>query len=259
MQKMKRKILYIFSVLLIITAIGLFLYPDISKHIVNEHNKNISERFDEISEDYRNGEVKQAEDDGITDVEGYLLDENDNVISDCPVEFARDIDGLKKDSISYNKLLREHQDMDCDFSRAALDMNAYGIYDGIYGYISAPVIGMNVPIYLGADQINMINGAAHLYNTSLPLGGEDTNAVFAGHTGYFGRTIFDNLPDLKVGDQVSVTTFFDTLDYRVVSGKEISATATNDIYIVKGKDLITLITCASRGKTRFEVICERVE
>ena len=47
------------------------------------------------------------------------------------------------------------------------------------------------------------------------------------------------------------------MDYRVISKKEITDTYTNDIYIEKGKDLLTLITCASRGKARYEVVCER--
>ena len=64
-------------------------------------------------------------------------------------------------------------------------------------------------------------GSAHLYHTSLPLGGESTNTVIAGHTGYFGRTAFDYLPQLSEGDIVSVTTYFDTLNYRVAAKKEI--------------------------------------
>ena len=143
----------------------------------------------------------------------------------------------------------------CLHSRSPL--LAYTIFDGIYGYISAPSIGLNIQIYLGAGDYNMAWGSAHLYHTSLPLGGESTNTVIAGHTGYFGRTVFDYLPQLSEGDIVSVTTYFDTLDYRVVTKKEITATETNDLDISKGKDLLTLITCARMGKSRYEVICER--
>ena len=147
--------------------------------------------------------------------------------------------------------------MDVDFSDAALDLTDYGIYDGVYGYINASTIGLNVPIYLGASDGNMAWGGSHLMNTSLPLGGESTNTVIAGHTGYFGMVIFDYIPQLDIGDTVSVTTYFDTLDYRVISKKEITETETNDLYIENGKDLLTLITCARMGKARYEVVCER--
>lgn len=254
---MKNKFLRITAILLIVGGITLFLYPNICKLIMKEKNDEITNRFDDISEDQQEGDYEQAVENGLVNDEGYMIDDSGEVISDYPVVFSQDINRLHTDSISYNKMLREHQDMDCDFSQAALNLSNYGIYDGVYGYISAPTIGMNVPIYLGASDGNMAYGAAHLMNTSLPLGGENTNAVFAGHTGYFGRTVFDYLPNMNIGDTVSVTTFFDTLDYRVISSKEIGATYTNDIYLVKGKDLLTLITCADRGKTRYEVICER--
>ena len=254
---MRNKLLQILAVILIIGSLVSFLYPNISKLIVRHYNDNITNRFASISEDLQDGDRDKAVEDGIINDDGYLIDNTGEVISDYPVVFSQDINRLHADSISYNEMLREHQDMDCDFSQAVLDLSDYGIYDGVYGYISAPAIGMNVPIYLGASDSNMAYGAAHLMNTSLPLGSENTNAVFAGHTGYFGRTVFDYLPYMNFGDTVSVTTFFDTLDYRVISSKEIGATYTNDIYLVKGKDLLTLITCADRGQTRYEVICER--
>ena len=56
---------------------------------------------------------------------------------------------------------------------------------------------MRLPIYLGANSSNMSYGAAHMSATSLPIGGKNTNAVLAGHTGYIGRIFFDNLRNLK--------------------------------------------------------------
>ena len=255
---MKSKILRISAILLIISAIALFLYPNISKLIMKEKNIEIIDRFDRISEEQQENGYDQDVEDSFVDTEGYLVDENGELLSDYPAAPNYDLDSLYADSIRYNELLREHQDLNCDLSQAVLDLSDYYIYDGVYGYITAPTIGMYLPIYLGADDSNMASGAAHLNNTSLPLGGTDTNAVFAGHTGYFGRTVFDYLPSLDIGDAVSVTTFFDTFEYRVVSAKEIEDTDIEDIYIRKGKDLITLITCADMGESRFEVVCERL-
>ena len=255
---MKSKTLRISAILLIISAIALFLYPNISKLIMKEKNIEIIKRFDRISEEQQESSYDQDAETGFVDTEGYLIDENGELLYEFPATPNFDLDSLYSDSIRYNELLREHQDLNCDFSQAALDLSDYYIYDGVYGYISAPTIGMYLPIYLGADDSNMASGAAHLNNTSLPLGDTDTNAVFAGHTGYFGRTVFDYLPRLDIGDIISVTTFFETLDYKVVSAKEIEDTGIEDIYIRNGKDLITLITCADMGESRFEVVCERL-
>ena len=207
----------------------------------------------------QDGSHEDAVENGEVNDDGYLIDDDGQIISDHPVVYQMDIDRLYADSVAYNECLQEHQDMDhIDFADEALNLADYGIYDGIYGYITASSIGLNAPIYLGASESNMAWGAAHLMNTSLPTGGEGNNIALAGHTGYFGRVVFDNISYLDEGDTVSITTYFGTLTYQVISKKEILSTETNDIYVVKGKDLLTLLTCARMGKTRYQVTCERV-
>ena len=254
---MRSKLLMIVALLLVTVSLALFAYPNISKEVVQKNNDEIIEHFDEITDDVKDGDREKAIEDGVINEDGYLIDDSGQIVSDYPVVFQKDIDKLYEDSVAYNEVLKEHQDMDVDFSDAALDLTDYGIYDGIYGYINAPAIGLNIPIYLGASESNMAWGGTHMLNTSLPIGGESTNTAIAGHTGFFGRVVFDYIPQLDVGDTVSVTTYFDTLDYRVISKKEITATETNDLYIEKGKDLLTLITCARMGRARYEVVCER--
>ena len=255
---MRYKVLAVVALILVTVSLSLFAYPNVSKQVIQKKNDEIIEQFDEITDDVQDGDREEAIEDGVINEDGYMIDDSGEILSDYPVVFQKDLDRLYEDSVAYNEALKERQDLDVDFSNAALDLTNYGIYDGVYGYINAPAIGLNVPVYLGASEGNMAWGGSHLMNTSLPLGGESTNTVIAGHTGYFGMVVFDYIPSLSVGDTVSVTTYFDTLDYRVISKKEITATDTNDVYIVKGKDLLTLITCARMGKSRYEVVCERV-
>lgn len=256
---MKSKVLAVVSLILITVSLSLFAYPNVSKQVIQKKNDEIIKQFDEITDDVQDGNREEALENGEINEDGYLIDDSGEIISEYPVVFQKDLDRLYEDSVAYNEALKERQDLDVDFSGAALDLTDYGIYDGVYAYINAPAIGLNVPVYLGASEGNMAWGGSHLMNTSLPLGGESTNTVIAGHTGYFGMVVFDYIPSLSVGDTVSVTTYFDTLDYRVVLKKEITATDTNDVYIVKGKDLLTLITCARMGKARYEVVCERTK
>lgn len=255
---MKRRILRIIAALLVITSAALFVYPNISKSVVQKKNDEITKRFDEITEDVQEGSFEEAVENGEINEEGFPIDDEGEVISDTPVVFSLDLDRLLSDSQEYNDSLKQHQDMDTDFEDPVLDLSDYGIYDGVYGYITAPSIGLNVPIYLGADDSNMVYGCAHMTNTSLPIGGKNTNTVIAGHTGYFGRVVFDYIPNLEIGDTVSVTNYFDTIQYTVISLKEITSTETNDMYIEPYRDLLTLVTCSHRGKDRFEVICERI-
>lgn len=175
-----------------------------------------------------------------------------------------DTESLKKDSLAYNEALKSVQSTKLtgneSYTYAALDLQKYGIYDNIYGYITAPSIGMELPIYLGANDYNMSYGAGHFCYTSLPIGGESTNVVLAGHTGYIGKWLFDSIRYLNVGDRVSIKTYLGTLDYKVTVIKIKDPTESEDIFIEKGKDKLTLVTCiyASEGKyNRCIVICER--
>ena len=141
-----------------------------------------------------------------------------------------------------------------------LDLSDYGIYDGVYCYISAPTIGMRLPVYLGANDYMMSYGAAHLASTSLPLNDTNTNCAIAGHTGYIGRIFFDNLRGLSIGDTVTITNYWDQIDYQVIETKVVLPNNSSDVYIKKDRQLLTLITCVPAGNglfNRYLVICEK--
>ena len=105
----------------------------------------------------------------------------------------------------------------------------------------------------------MAIGAAHLTNTSLPIGGDSTNCVLAAHTGYIGRVFFDYIRYLNIGDEITITNFWDTLSYRVTDKQIYKKYESSNCYITDGKDLLTLITCAHGGADRYYVLCERVD
>ena len=108
------------------------------------------------------------------------------------------------------------------YEQAALHLEDYGIDAHTpVGTLSIPAIALELPIYLGASRENMTRGAAVLGQTSLPIGGEDTNCVLAGHRGYRGIPYFRNLDRLEPGDEVILTNLWCVLRYRVVSARVI--------------------------------------
>ena len=132
----------------------------------------------------------------------------------------------------------------------------------VFGVLSIPKLELEMPLYLGATDKHMADGAAQLGQTSIPIGGENTNAVIAGHRGYNGAPYFRYVPELRIGDSVDITNLWGTLHYKVVETKIIQPNDIDAIKIQPGRDLITLLTChpyASGGKQRFLVICERME
>lgn len=264
---MKRKIISVISIILMISGICIFIFPSVSNFIGTKISNSVAERFDTISENVSDDKdsFEQVLKDKKIDDEGYPIDEDGNRTADTPIYFKVDLDRLYQDSVNYNNNLKKEQYSllvdEYSYTNPALDLKDYGIYDNIFGYISAPSIGLKLPIYLGANDSTMSYGAAHLTYTSLPIGGESTNCVIAGHTGYIGRIFFDNIRKLQVGDEVRITNYWNTLIYRVTDTAVYKPNQSNDIFIKPDRDLLTLITCVSDGKggfNRYYVTCERL-
>lgn len=261
----KKKVVLGSLILLLLVSVGLFVYPSISKGVEEKKINTQIENFDtQVEEVQDEGSYEEALKEGKIDEEGYKVDTDGNRVSNTPIHYKVDLDRLLKDSQAYNKNVEKNQYTlltEDTYVKSALDLTNYGIYDGIYGYISAPSIDMSLPIYLGASDYNMSSGAGHMTGTSLPIGGKNTNCILTAHTGYIGRTFFDNLSRLSKGDNVYIKNYFGTLHYKVVTTEVHSPKDSYRCYIEEGKDLITLITCISDGHwgfNRYYVICERV-
>ena len=177
----------------------------------------------------------------------------------------RDYERLWADITAYNeRIYAQHQSgLSCeyDYQQPSFVLKNYGLTSEIFGVISIPAMELEMPIYLGATSQHMADGAAHMTQTSLPIGGKNTNAVIAGHRGYNGASYFRYIDKLQPGDLVTVRNLWDTLNYRVSGIKIIDPHDVEEILIQDGRELLTLITChpyASGGKQRYVVYCERV-
>ena len=190
------------------------------------------------------------------------------VTVDSPTESeeTRDYPELWADMVRYNEAIytQGQAGLSCeyDYQKPSFRLSDYGLGDEVFGVISIPAMELEMPIFLGATEQHMADGAAHLSQTSLPIGGENTNCVIAGHRGYNGASYFRYIDKLKVGDMVSITNLWETLTYRVCEIKIIDPHDVTEILIQPGRELLTLLTChpyASGGKQRYVVFCELVE
>ena len=190
------------------------------------------------------------------------------VTVDSPTEpeETRDYPELWADMVRYNETIytQGQTGLSCayDYQKPSFHLKDYGLADEVFGVISIPAMELEMPIFLGATEQHMAEGAAHLSQTSLPIGGDNTNCVIAGHRGYNGASYFRYIDKLKVGDLVSVTNLWERLTYRVCEIKIIDPHDVTEILIQPGRELLTLLTChpyASGGRQRYVVYCERVE
>ena len=119
--------------------------------------------------------------------------------------------------------------------------------NGIMGYVSIPKLGVELPVYHGvsAEVLNIACG--HLEGTSLPVGGESTHCVLSAHRGLPHAKLFTELDKLELGDTFQLTVLDRTLTYQVDQIIVVRPDEINDIQIVPGEDLCTLLTCTPYG------------
>jgi sortase A len=131
-------------------------------------------------------------------------------------------------------------------------------YSSIFAYIDIPKIDQTLPVYLGATDEHLAVGAAVIQGTSLPIGGLNTNSVISGHTGLVQK-FFTDLPELAIGDTITITNRWETLHYRVTGNILIWPDQSEYLAVVPGKDMITLLTCydGTAANDRFLIFAER--
>ena len=277
---MKHKALTVFAVLLVLAGLTMLIVPRISNRVGEQNAHSTIEDFKALKSKATTDELtekKESDEDGLTTVDSNDPQRDNSTVAQIdnkPVilnnggsqnlDTTPDFGRLYMDSVVYNEALKQHQGEllvnEQAYQKPSLDLSSYGIYSGVYGYVSAPSIGMELPIYLGGNDDNMALGAAHMTYTSLPIGGESTNCVLSGHSGYIGRIFFDYIPNLNLGDEIIVENYWNTLKYKVIDKQINKSYESAACYITGGKDLLTLITCISNGQggfDRFYVIAER--
>lgn len=183
-------------------------------------------------------------------------------------ENERTADGVRYEELyrqmqEYNQRIYENGQTELTdpwaYEQPSFNLTEYGFDENVIGYVEIPKIHVVLPIYLGASQANMEKGVVHLSQTSLPIGGENTNCVIAGHRGYYGAKIFQQLVELGAGDEVLITNFWETMTYQVVDTRTILSNEIDKLRIQEGQDMLSLFTCyyQQNRKDRFVVYCKR--
>lgn len=131
----------------------------------------------------------------------------------------------------------------------------------VLGFVEIPKIGQYLPIYEGTTPTILNKGVGHLTGSSLPIGGESTHAVLAGHSGLARQLIFTDLDQLEVGDAFYLHCWGQTLAYQVDQILTVNPWETEELQVQEGRDLVTLITCVPYGVNTHRLLVrgERVD
>ena len=237
---MKRLFLQIFAWLAILLGVGLMLQPTVSQYLAARQSTKTVQKFVQaaeaaapaVAETTDNAEPARAYPELYDALQAY----NAQI-------FAEGQSGLK-DPFAYET--------------PAFDLTGYGLPDDMIAALWVPRLDLDLPVYLGASTENMARGGALLGQTSMPLGGANTNTVIAAHRGYYGAEMLRNVQQIQLGDKITLTTPWDTLVYRVCELKIIQPDDINAVLIQPGCDLLTLTTCHpyTQNTQRYLVIAE---
>ena len=212
----------VLSVIIVVIGIALLLFPNIANKIY------VGEK-DKLKDTFENKEISNPGDALYEELERR----NENL-------YTYKQDNLV-DPFSYQQ--------------PNIDLSYFGIENNIIGFLRIPRMNVELPIYLGANTANLDKGAAHLTETSYPIGGVNTNAVIAAHRGGRNADMFRNIEDLRIGDKIYIKNFREELVYQVILPVDMY-----ELLIQKDRDLVTLVTCHPLGQNshRYVVFCERV-
>lgn len=144
----------------------------------------------------------------------------------------------------YNQQLNEEQTALADAFAGQQDEQSA---EEVMGYIEIKKIEVYLPIYEGTSDAILRKGVGHLSGSSLPVGGESTHAVLAGHSGLATQRMFTDLEQLEIGDLFSIYIPGEELHYQVDQILTVEPWQTEALEIEEGSDLVTLITCVPYG------------
>jgi sortase A len=106
----------------------------------------------------------------------------------------------------------------------------------LVGRIEIPRLFLSVVVVEGVDKTSLRRAVGHIPGTALP--GEAGNVGLAGHR----DTFFRALKDLKIKDEIQVSTLHGNFQYEVVSLRIVQP---QDVWVLAPSDenVLTLVTC----------------
>lgn len=214
-KKKNKKWSTVLLIFIFILGLGILLYPTVSNWWNSFHASraiaNYAEAISKISED----------------------------------EYQR----MLADAKAYNASLPKKQNQ---YSMSDAELKEYDkLLDpegqGVIGYIEIDKIKVSLPIYHGtADSVLQI-AVGHVDWTSLPLGGESTHTVLSGHRGLPSAKLFTDLDELEIGDTFVMRILNEVITYEIDQILIVLPSETEDLKIIEGQDLCTLVTCTPYG------------
>lgn len=212
---MKKHLSTIILILIFVTGLSLLLYPTVSNYWNSIHQSRTIDSYVQAVEN---------------------IDE-------------KTYDELLEKAHAYNRKLFESGH---ELSLSDDEMEEYLSQLKIEGseamsFITIDKIDCYLPIYHGTEDSILQVAIGHIEGSSLPVGGESTHCVLSGHRGLPSAELFSKLDELEVGDKFVIQTLDEVMTYEVDKISIVLPSELDELKIVEGEDLCTLVTCTPYG------------
>ena len=205
----------ILSIILVLGAIVLFAIPQYAKYRLKEKIKEASELVEQVP--------------------AQTLKRNEEKV-------------IKKENFNFENV-QEISPTSTFLSAGNIDKSL------LLGQIVIPSVNMNLPIFKGTTNDNLLAGATTM-KASDKMG--QGNFTLAGHYNKDKSILFGSLMDVKVGDIIRVTDKVDIYEYKVYDTVTIDDKALymidDERALIHGNNIISLMTCyysSNTGKRYF--------
>lgn len=257
---MLKKIIKTAAVLIFLTGAAVLIYPWARELYGAWQDEQLVEEFEEMKNDGK--EKAEQSPKGEQEEAGDGLPEGE-----AAERFTGFVQGsfpqLRKDMEAYNRDIYQNgqaglQDA-WNYEQEVFSLEEYDLDSDVIGYLESDAMDICLPLYIGASAGHLAQGAAVLGQTSMPVGGESTNCVIAGHRGWKGIPMFRDIEALREGDVIWITNLWERLAYKVVRITVITPDDIGAVKIVEGEDMLTLLTCHpyTENYQRYVVYCTR--
>ena len=219
---MKKHLPTIIVAVIFLCGLSLFLYPTVS----NLYNQYLNRKLiGDYVDSFENTPPEQLNE-AMADAVAFSENHNDH-------------DKLKELGLTYEEVL-----------------NTAG--NGVMGYVEIPKISVSLIIYHSIDENVLQKGIGHVPETHLPIGGESTHCVLAGHTGLPSAKLLTNIDHLKVGDRFYLHVLNEVLEYKIDDVSIVEPDEVSRLNVISGKDCVTLVTCTPYGVNSHRLLVRGV-
>ena len=134
----------------------------------------------------------------------------------------------------------------------------YPEYGTKYATLTISKIDVELPVYFGDTLEILKKGVGHSSGSYFP--GEGGSIIYMGHN---SKKMFRRFSELKLGDEIDVTTTYGEYKYKIYDMKLIKETEVDKLPVQKEKEILMVYTCypfnnVGYATQRYVVYAERI-